>query len=182
MSTRWRTLGPRGIEIVHTNAWAVRGFGLVLLLAGLAMLTLAIGGQLRAAGGPTLSAGFLGMLLFALGFVAVGAWVFGYRGVRRLDAAANAYDESGSIFGLARSHRRPLADFNRVIRVRKAPVDADGRRDSYDLYLYASPQDWTVLITTHDIVQAHELGRAVGELLERPMEELSETQWDKLSA
>ena len=181
MSTRWKALEPRGIEIVHTNAWIARGFGLVLLLAGLAMTTLAIGGQLRLADGPTLSAGFFGMLLFALGFVAAGAWAFGYRGVRRLDAQADAYRESGSIFGIRRSHQRPLSDFNRLIRVRKEPDDVQGTRASYDLYLYAAPKDWTVLVTTYDIVQAHELGRAVGELLERPMEELSQKQWDRLA-
>lgn len=182
MPTRWTAIEPRGIEIVHTHTLVARGFGMILLLAGLAMMVVVIGGQMRQPDGPTLSAGLLGMILFALGFTAVGAWAVGYRGLRRLDAASNVYHESASIFGIRRGHERPLADYCRLIRVRKDADHVQGTQSSHDLYLFASQKDWTVLITTYDNLEAYELGQAVGEVLQRPMEEMSQGKWDKLAS
>lgn len=179
MSARWKRVDASRIEIRSVTGITVRLFGIVMVIFGAAFLVFAIGGWLREGATATFDAGKLGVFSVILLFLAIGIWAAAHRRFQALDRCTNTFVDGYSVLGLSRVRERPLSDFLRVIFVTQPPVE-DGQL-SYQIHLLASPSDWVNLTDTYDIREAGDLGRAVAELLDRPLEEMTQTQWERVT-
>jgi hypothetical protein len=179
VSARWNRIDESRIEVRSVTGITVRLFGVVMVTFGAAFLVFAIGGLLRQGAATTFDAGKLGVFSVILLFLAVGIWAAAHRRFQVLDRSTNTFVEGYSVLGLRRLRERPLSDFLRVVFVTQPPVD-DGQL-SYWVNLLASRSDWVNLTDTYDIREAGDLGRAVAELLDRPLEEMTQTQWERVT-